>query len=296
MDIRNLKTFHMVVDLNGFQKAAEQLKYAQSTVTMQIQKLESELGVLLFERQGRKVTLTEAGRILYEQSKPILFDVERLKQSIQDIGSGYSGHIRMGCIEPFASLKLPAITSQFLDERPNVTISIEVGSAHMLNECVATGNLDFAISTQPSNESHLLFQPLFTEPLGLLLHKNHSLAVKEEITLNDLFGQRFVLTEQKCTIREVAERAFANQETEISVMFECGSLEVVKRMVQHQAGMAIVPQIIATDCIPGTIFKELSHANLHLTVGFVYRKDKHPYCLALQTFLNVLQNELYTEN
>src|SRR4051812_8762312 len=113
MDLRHLVTFQSVVKHDSFVRAADELQYAQSTVTLHIQQLESELGVKLFARRGKKVRLNEAGRAFMEQAEQILAQVGTLKQSMLDLGQGEAGYVRVGAIEPAASRRLPALLVPF---------------------------------------------------------------------------------------------------------------------------------------------------------------------------------------
>jgi DNA-binding transcriptional LysR family regulator len=168
MDLRTLRTFHTIVTTGSFHRAAEEMNYAQSTVTMQMQKLESDLGVQLIER-GKKIRLTEAGRLLYEQSVPIVRNMELLQTSLADVQRGDAGHVRLGVTEPAASYRLPAIVGSFLSRYPNIRISIEVANTVSLSERLRAGELDLALCSAPDLGSELYFAPLFQEEFTVLL-------------------------------------------------------------------------------------------------------------------------------
>src|SRR3954453_6601050 len=107
MDLRHLITFQAVVKHDSFVRAADELEYAQSTVTLHIQQLESDLGVKLFARRGKKVRLNEAGRALKDQAGQILAQVDGLRQNMLELGEGAAGCVRLGAIEPAAGRRLP---------------------------------------------------------------------------------------------------------------------------------------------------------------------------------------------
>lgn len=118
MDFKTLKTFQAIVRTGSFNRAAEELSYAQSTVTMQIQKLEAQLGVQLLERGKQQVILTEAGRLFHEQSLQIVKDMERLQSSLADLQSGGAGSVRIGATDPTASYRLPQLLRIFMEQFP----------------------------------------------------------------------------------------------------------------------------------------------------------------------------------
>ena len=129
MDLRALKTFEACVRLGHFLKAAEELQYAPSTVTLQIQRLEADLGVSLFVRDGKRVIVTEAGRWLYHEASALLKSVGSLRQTVSDIAAGDNGSVRFAAIEPAASQRLAAVIAGFCKARPKVQLCMEVGGS-----------------------------------------------------------------------------------------------------------------------------------------------------------------------
>src|SRR6266508_3465262 len=142
MELRHLTTFLTVVEVGSFLRAAAALDCAQSTVTLHIQQLEASLGVELFARDGRRVRLTEAGGELRDQARQILDQVAATRQTMVDLEEGAAGQVRLGAIEPTASLRLPPIILPFCRERPKVRLTLEVGGTRATSERVASGHLD----------------------------------------------------------------------------------------------------------------------------------------------------------
>lgn len=180
MDIKTLKTFQMIVNYGSFIRAAEELNYAQSTVTMQIQKLESDMGIQLIER-GKKIKLTEAGRMFYEQSLHIVKDMEQLQENMDNLQRGTAGDLRIGVTEPTASYRLPEILKRFLTHYPNIRVSVEFGNTPTLSERVLKGDIDLALCSAPDLGTELYFEPLFRERFVVLMPENHPLAQKKRL-------------------------------------------------------------------------------------------------------------------
>src|SRR5687768_15625176 len=126
MELRHLETFHAAVRYGSFVRAAESLQYAQSTITLQIQQLEQDLGVKLFQRDGRRLRLTEAGRLLRDRTDHLLDSVTSLRQTMASIATGDAGFVRFGAIEPAASRRLAPLLVRYTAERPRVRLSLEV--------------------------------------------------------------------------------------------------------------------------------------------------------------------------
>ena len=149
MEFRHLKTFQTIIQTGSFLHAAEQLQYAQSTITLHIQQLEQELGVKLFLRQGKKTKLTAAGKALEVHANFLLHRAQMLHQEMLELVLGKTGHIRLGSIEPVASLQLPPLLVKFCREYPKVRLTLETGITDVITQRVASGKLDLALCSPP---------------------------------------------------------------------------------------------------------------------------------------------------
>lgn len=269
MELRHLTTFQTVVKEGSFLRAAEKLQYAQSTITLHIQQLEEELGVKLFARMGKKIQLTTAGRSLRDHADHLLQRAEALQQSMQDIVAGEAGYLRLGSIEPTASVRLPAVLTQFYQEHPKVHLTLEVGGMQAISQQVANGQLDLGICSPPPAHLGLTFEPLFVEKLAVLLPEDHPLAKRDAIHPTDLEDQRLLLTERKCAYRAVVENLLFQHGTNPYTGIEIGSMEVIKHMVQQGLGLAIVPAASPSPPPVGTLLRDLKGVEAGLQIGFV---------------------------
>jgi DNA-binding transcriptional LysR family regulator len=290
MDLRAIKTFVAIVRLGGFQHAADELSYAQSTVTMQIQKLERDLGVKLFER-GRKFRLTEAGRIFNEQASYIVRDVDHLQSTMNNIVHGESGSLLLGVIEPTASFRLPAILASFMTNHPHIQISIQIGNTHTLKELILKGEIDFAITSVPETSSGLYFNPLFSEQLALLVPSIHPLATKPEICTQDLKGERFLVTARECVFRKKLVTLLQKIGTSYSTL-EISSLTALKYYVQANHGIALVPAITVTPAPVGTVVKVVQDLELDLGIGLLRSSERITFGAAEEKLAMFLQEKL----
>ena len=294
MELRQLTTFQTIVKEGSFQRAAEKLQYAQSTITLHIQQLEAELGVKLFARQGKKVQLTEAGRALYDQADNLLQRAAVLQQTMMDIVAGEVGHLRIGSIEPTASLRLPSLIAQFNRERPKVHLTVEVGGTYFVSQRVVSGNLDIGICSPPSTRLGLIFEPLFIEKMRLLLPADHPLTEQEIIRPADLMGQRFLLTEPGCAYRRVVEQELFQSGTNPYSGIEIGSIGALSGLVRLGVGVAIVPVVTVSPPPPGTVLREVEGTDLSLPVGMVRAAEESPPRRVLETLLDALRAHLRT--
>lgn len=295
MELRHIYTFQAIVKEGSFLKAAEKLMYAQSTITLHIQQLEAELGVKLFIRQGKKVQLTEAGRSLQEQANSLVARAMALQQTMFDLVAGEAGHVRIGAIEPTASLRLPRLLAPFCQERPRIRLTIEVGNTRTISQRVAAGALDIGICSPPAAHLGLDFEPLFSEPLALLLPAQHPLASVETIRARDLAKQRLLLTEEDCSYRATIEKALLTRGTNPYTGLEIGSQETIKRAVQHGMGLTILPRATITPPPTRAIVREIDGLELSLPIGLVLLADEISPSRALEALLILLHKELRQE-
>ena len=193
MELRHLKTFQAIVQTGSFVKAAEKLQYAQSTITLHIQQLEAELGVKIFSRQGKQIQLTTAGKALGEHADILLYRTALLHQEMLELVAGKTGHLRIGSIEPVASLYLPQLLVEFCQQYPRIRLTLETGVTEVICQRVTSGKLDLAICSPPQAKLGLNFELLFYDPMALLIPQSHHLSQQKTIKATDLARGKVVI-------------------------------------------------------------------------------------------------------
>ena len=290
IDLRAIKTFITIAELGSFQEAADKLRYAQSTVTTQIQKLELDLGVKLLKR-GKKIQLTEAGRIINEQASFIVRELEALQNTMADLIHGESGAVRLGAMEPAASFRLPGLLAPFMSHYPNIKIAIQVGSTFSLSESIRKGELDFAVCSIPDTGAGVYFEPLFSEPLLLLVPSTHALAAKNEVCIQDLKEQRFLITSRMCPYRKKLETALQEAGASYSAI-EISSLGALQYYVQANYGIALVPSVAVSSPPTGTVTRTVRDLKLDLVTGILRSADSAALGFAGKKLLDFLKEKL----
>ncbi|MEL7353250.1 MAG: LysR family transcriptional regulator [Cyanobacteria bacterium P01_A01_bin.116] len=267
MEFKHLQTFQAVAAEGSFLKAAEKLQYAQSTMTLHVQKLEEELGVQLFSRQGRRTELTVAGRTLQSHAAHLLYRAEQLQQAMAGMVTGEAGQLRVGSVEPVASVHLPVVLVQFCRQYPKVRLTLEVGVTQRISRKVASGELDLAICSAPAANLGLSFEPLFQDPISLLIPKSNDLSQMNNITIADLAKERLILTEEHCPYRNVLEKALLSRGINPYSGLESMSSGALKQMVHYGLGIGVLPKAAIAPIPSGTIERHLSDLDLSLSVG-----------------------------
>ncbi|WP_051318063.1 LysR family transcriptional regulator [Cohnella thermotolerans] len=294
MEMRMIKTFQTIVKLGSFQQAAEALQYSQPAITLHIQKLEADLGTKLLDR-GKKIKLTEAGKIFYARADQLLKEYEYLTHTIADIQQGKAGYVRIGVSEPTASHRLPAILSAFVEQNPRIKLSVRIGDSKLLNDLLMDEQIDFAVCPSPEVSLETDFQPLLFEPMALLLYDTHPFALLREVCLQDLKEQQFLFTPPNCPIRIRIEQLLAEKLDGKYQSIEISNIRAHKYYVQAKLGISIAP--IATICpaIPGTVIKKIADLNVGPIVG-ILRKRNTPIGSASERLLQDIQSALLQHN
>lgn len=274
MDLRALKTFEACVRHGHFLKAAEELQYAPSTVTLQIQRLEADLGVSLFARDGKRVIVTEAGRWLHQEATALLKSIGTMRQTVSDIASGDNGSVRFAAIEPIASQQLATIIADFCMNRPKVELTMEVSGSRSIAERVRAGELEFGVCSAPPSKLMLEFEPLIEERLGVMLNMNHPLADRDSITASDLAGLTVLVKEPTCVYRELWETSIYEAGPKLFSYMEVGSFFVIQQMVKADFGIGIVPIYSGLEQEGSLVIRPIADLNPVVTIGIAY-KDKN---------------------
>ena len=292
MEFRHLQTFQTIIEAGSFLKASEILQYAQSTITLHIQQLEAELEVKLFARHGKKVELTPAGRALSTHANFLLSRAKILQQEMAEIVAGKAGHLRIGSIEPVASLRLPSLLVSFCCQYPNVRLTLETGVTQIISQRVAEGKLDLAICSPPDTKLGLKFETLFHDSMGLLIPAKHHLSQKNTIEVIDIAEERLLLTEANCPYRRVFETEIlalgVNPYSGIEIM----SLKALQSMVESGLGIGVMPLDIITPPPQNTVIKTIKNVNLELPVGIAVLPERSVPGLALDILIQTIQSNL----
>ncbi len=285
-----MKTFHLIVKYGSFIRAAEEMNYAQSTVTMQMQRLESELGVELLER-GKTIALTEAGRLFYGQSLQIVNRLEQLKSNLADIQSGEAGHVRLGVTEPTASYRLPGLLGRFQAMFPKIKLSVDIGSSVNMSEQILKGELGFALCSAPDLTTGLYFEPLFQEKFVVLLPEDHVLASRSTLAPADFQGHRLLITSAACPYRRKLEMALKEAAVTPLDTMEIGGMTALQYYVAAGLGIALVPEIGLSLVPAGTTARQMD-VPINMSIGLLSRGPEAPLTLTAAKVYRFLQQEL----
>jgi DNA-binding transcriptional LysR family regulator len=288
MELRHLRTFERVLAAGSFLGAARTLACSQSTVTLHVQELEASLGAPLFVRAGRRVELTAAGRLVAARLPGILDSLGELRRSIDELARGDAGALALGAIEPAASQRIAPLLAGFCATRPGARVRLEVGGSEGVARGVAAGELDLGVASPAAPSRRLLFDPLYREPMALLVPRRHPLARAPRVRARDLRGVPLLLSEQGCAYRAATERALADRGVSALPAVELGSIAALQQAVRAGLGVALVPAA-APGPPAGTRLVRLADVDLALPVGILRRSDAAPPPPLVASFVSALR-------
>jgi LysR family transcriptional regulator, transcription activator of glutamate synthase operon len=276
MELRQLKYFIEVARLEHFSKAAETLHVAQSALSRQIGLLEKELGVELFEREGRNVKLSPIGKLFADQAIIALKAVDNATQLIDEYLDPEHGTIRIGFPSSIASSTLPTIISAFTKEHPDVRFHLRQGSYGFLTEGIKNREIDLAfIGPVPDHDPDVHSDILFSEHFVALLPETHPLSENSSLSLYQLERDSFVLFPQGFVLRKMVVDACYEAGFRPFIPFEGEDLDAIKGLVTSGIGVTLLPETTLYENMPsGTIKLKISHPEVKRTVGIMIPNNR----------------------
>lgn len=293
MEVRQLQIFRILAEELNFTRTAERVHTVQSNVTAQIKALEEELGTPLFDRLGRRVTLTDAGRRFQPFAERALTAMEQGERSIRN-GAEPSGPLRISSPETVLTYRLPLVLRNFHRRFPHVDVSFAPHVGSTLAFELETGKLDLVInmSDAPTNPAHKSIR-FHTERIFLLGEPSHPLAKRRTVKPADLAGQTLLLTEAGCGYRAKLDRVLALQNIRPGHITEFSSVEAIKQCVRVGMGLALLPAIVVARELRQNQFKALhwEGPSLDIDTHVLWHKDKW-ISPAMAAFLELIKAQL----
>jgi len=239
LTFQQLKLFESVSRLGSYTRAAEELFITQPAVSIQIKRLEEQTGLPLFEKVGKKIFLTAAGKAMYQASSDILIRVDSLKDSIEELKGEIKGPLHLSVVTT-AKYFLPHLLGTFLQKYPDVEPKLKFTNRARVIERLMNNDDDFVIMGQVQKDEHLETYPFLNNILGIIAAADHPLANKEHITLKELAKQRFLIRESGSGTRYVFDSLLKDHGLEIEPYMELGSSEAIKQAVMAGLGIAVL--------------------------------------------------------
>jgi DNA-binding transcriptional LysR family regulator len=207
MDLRDLRYFETIAELQHLGRASARLHRTQPALTSSIRRLEADCGAALFEKSGRGIRLTEAGRVLLKWAQRMRFDEEDARRELQAIGAGLTGHVRIGIVPTAAQFLLPAVARRLLQEAPEVTLRTVVGLIDTLKPLLRAGELDLMVATESADEPGWISKKLAEDVIVVAASDKHPV-FEMQPTLRDLAAYAWALQPPGAPTRDWLDHTF----------------------------------------------------------------------------------------
>ena len=252
MTLTQLSYVVAVADHRGFALAANACFITQPTLSMQIQKLEDELGVTLFDRSKQPVEPTAVGAIIISQARIVLRDASQITELVKNETKEVSGAVSIGVIPTLAPYLLPLFIQRLVKAHPKLRLTIHELQTDQIIQQINSGKLDIAILVTPLESNQITEHVLFHEPFYLYASPEHSLLKRKTIQKNDLnSGEVWLLSDGHCFRDQALSlcRDVKSKADESNFRFESGNLETLKKMVDQGAGYTLLPHLAIKDLV-----------------------------------------------
>lgn len=273
MNLRDLKYVVAVAEHRSFIQAAEKCFVSQPTLSTQIKKVESYLGVKLFERSNKKVMLTEIGEDIVASAQSVLDEVERMKVLAANAHDPLAGRLRLGAFPSLASYIFPDAVLTIKAELPNIKLILVEEKTNILIGLLERGEIDAAFLSLPLKEDYLVFQPLFDDPFKLAVAIDHPLTNEKTITASALQDQPLLLLDEGHCMRDQALQFCQSTGAEEQPGVRAASLETLRQMVIAGTGMTLIPKIAIKQQEDTIRYIPFESPVPKRTIGLVWRKS-----------------------
>lgn len=276
MDIRQMQYLLEVARLKSFTKAADALYITQPTISKTIKSMEEELGVVLFDRIGKTIELTDAGQLIVQQAQQIVASFQNLMAELDDLRNLKKGHIRIGLPPMVGASFFPRVIGGFHERYPEITIQLFEDGAKKVESDVAAGLLDVGVVVLPTVQEGLNSFPFVEEKLNLVVPLNHPLAMRQKADLAELAEEGFVLFREDFTLHDriIAECAKAGFQPRI--IYESSQWDLISEMVAVGLGITLLPETICREVDQERVrVLQLVNPSIPWKLGIVWREDRY---------------------
>lgn len=291
MHIQNFKTFCDLVETKSFSKAARLNEVTQSAVSQQLKAMEAYYDMLIIDRNQKKFRLTPQGTALYSTFKEILDLYEKLNCEIQEMRNIVSGTIQISTVNSIGLHELPPYLKSFIREYPSVNARVEYRRANMVYDDVLHGNADLGLVAFPPPHKELTVIPFANDELIIAMSPEHHLTKKRTIAMDDLNGIEFIAFERDIPTRKATDEILAKAGVEVSVVMEFDNVETVKRAIEINAGIAILPaSTVVTESERNQLVIYKLEGGIHSRPLAVIHKKNRILTPALRSFVELMQD------
>jgi DNA-binding transcriptional LysR family regulator len=275
---RRLQVFHTVARLLSFTKAAETLHMTQPAVTFQVRQLEEHFNTRLFDRTHNRISLTDAGKRVFEYSDRIFELYSEMEHAVREMTGDVSGVLMIGASTTIAEYMLPALLGDFKKKYPDVNLQLKVSNSDGIVHMVENNVIDLGVVESPVLNKNLVVEVCRVDQLVAVVSPNHPLAARESVTIGELLEYPYICREEGSGTREVISEYMTEQginNGQVHLTMELGSPESIKGAVEAGMGVSIISSAtVQKELKLGTLVPLTLTPALERPFSFVHQKQK----------------------
>ena len=242
MHVENFKIFTDLVDSASFSRAAKLNGITQSAVSQQLRAMEKHFNILIVDRSQKQFRLTREGNKLYDSAKEIIYIYDKLGSELQEMKKIISGTIHISTVYSIGLHELPPYIKKFMSIYPDVNVRVEYRRANMVYEDILTNSIDLGLIAYPQKNKQLEVLPFHDDELILACNPEHPFAHAGEVDIQELNKQKIIGFEPDIPTRKATDKIFKDSNVDVDLVMEFDNVETVKRAVEINAGIAIIPK------------------------------------------------------
>jgi DNA-binding transcriptional LysR family regulator len=277
INLDQLRVFQAVAQSRSFTRAAEVVHLTQPGISKHVRQMEEYFGTALFDRSGRKATLTEAGSILFEATQGVMAIIDVAEQRIEDLKGLRGGRLRLGTSFPIGVYLLPRVLARFRKKYPAIEVTLDISLSGTIGPKVLANEIDLGLASFEPRDSRLVAREFMTDELIAIVPRDHKLAHKRHITPYELSEDTFIVAAPGAGTRSLLEERLRDQGIVLQKILDFGNLEGVKHAVEAGLGISIQARSVVMREVASGSLRAVKLAGIDATIPFFYvcRKNAH---------------------
>ncbi|MBA3963253.1 MAG: LysR family transcriptional regulator [Chthoniobacterales bacterium] len=268
LDLRHLRYFLAVAEAGSFSRAADRLGVSQPNVSQQMRDLETALRVSLFQRRGKRILLTSAGRIFEEHARSILRQIESFLEELSTEPGQMRGALHLGVVPILNVALMPQLLGLFASTHPGVSLKVEEISSTEIETALEEGRMDVGLGFLTRHSPNLRYERLYADQFALLVHKTHRWAKRRMIDISELHHARILQLPDTYVMRRMSDTICREHQVRPRTVAEINTIETLLRSLQTLDAAALMPKIALRGTTDLTAIR-LKGKNLALEIGLL---------------------------
>lgn len=256
-------------------EASNRLYISQPTISKAIQDIETELGMSLFDRNKKKIALTDAGKVFFDQCEEILRLHSELPNDLKNMVGIRQGHIKIGLPPIMDASKLMAIIKDFHELYPKITFQLIESGSRTIESRLIQNDIDIGITVLPTESDHFDNFNFISEPLCLVVHENHPFSGNQSVQLKELESENFIMFNEDFYLNEIITSACKNAGFIPDIISKTSQWNFIEEMIDRELGISIMPKSVAKLLKSSSVTVNITEPNLNWRLGVIWHKDKY---------------------